>query len=523
MSALTDFQEYQAVHFLKLTTVTVTLLFIVSTFARLFKQRWRNERDLAQFPSPRRHWLWGHLHLIGKMDDAAFEMIAGDLNAPYSPARASWMGPFVATLLLNHPSSVQALLKTTEPKDELFYGFLRPWLGDGLLLSKGVKWHRNRRLLTPGFHFDILKPYMNVFNQCVSTLVDKWSSLCKSSKSNTVTLEMFEHISLMTLDSLLKCIFSQESHCQTVKQYPYIQAVYQIADLMVKREAFPPYHNDVIYYLSPSGYKMRKALTIVHNYSWKVIQERKSTLASERNGRKGKDSVRKYMDFLDILLYAKDDDGNGLTDQEIRDEVDTFMFEGHDTTASGLSWCLYNLAKNPEHQQRCRDEVNELFAKKDNKEIEWDDLACLSYLTLCIKESLRLSPPVPFIGRILKSPLTLPDGRTIPTGSRCTVNIFGLHHSELVWEKPDVFDPTRFTPENSKDRSPYAYVPFAAGPRNCIGQNFAMNEMKVTMASLLHSFVFSVDESSPPNRSMGLVLRSLNGIHLNVSPATYSQ
>ncbi|XP_070552309.1 leukotriene-B4 omega-hydroxylase 3-like [Ptychodera flava] len=505
--------------YVRIAFVTVCVLLAVKLclgFVRLLQKRWRTERDLAEFPSPRRHWFFGHILAYGSNDENSFQILEGEFNAPYSPARVSWTGPFIENVMLFHPSAVQALLKTTEPKDELFYGFLRPWLGDGLLLSKAKKWQRNRRLLTPGFHFDILKPYVKIFNDCALTLVEKWSNLCKSSESCTATLEMFEHISLMTLDSLMKCVFSQDSRCQTQAKHPYIRAVYEIADLIMRRGRFPLYHNDFIYYLSPSGYRMRKALNVVHGHAWKVMRERKEALSREE--RQGKNSERKYVDFLDILLTARDDDGNGLTDQEIRDEVDTFMFEGHDTTASGISWCLYNLAKNPEHQRKCRDEVNELLTNKDNKEIEWEDLARLNYLTYCIKESLRLHPPVPYIGRKLTSPLNLPDGRTIPAGYRASVNIGSLHRNQLIWDRPSVFDPERFTPENSKDRSPYAYVPFAAGPRNCIGQNFAMNEIKVTLANLLHSFEFNVDECPPPNRTMLLVLKSRTGIRLRVRP-----
>ncbi|XP_077995032.1 cytochrome P450 4F1-like [Glandiceps talaboti] len=513
------FQQSSANHYFNVIWSTFCLLVVfkvVSTFVRLLRKRWRAEKDLAAFPSPRRHWLLGQVRT--GFTEEAFQLYETELNAPYSPARVTWVGPFDSNVMLFHPSVVQPWLASTEVKDEVYYGFLRPWLGDGLLLSRGKKWFRNRRLLTPGFHFDILKPYVTVFDECATKLVSKWKELCRSSSSGSVKLEMFEHISLMTLDSLLKCIFSQNSHCQTKKKHPYIQAVYDLASLVIQRARFPPYYNDVIYYISPGGYTWRRALEQVHGYAWKVIRERKAALAQE--GSNSSTQTRKHVDFLDILLKAKDEDGNGLTDQEIKDEVDTFMFEGHDTTASGISWCLYNLANNPQHQQKCRQEVNDLLQRKGSENFEWDDLSKLSHLTLCIKESLRMTPPVPFISRRLTSQLALPDGRTIPAGYRVAINIASLHRNQLIWEEPDVFKPERFTVENSKDRSPYAYIPFSAGPRNCIGQNFAMNEMKITIARILHNFELNVVKNSKPKRLMGLVLRSVNGIQLNVTPCT---
>nr|XP_006813041.1 PREDICTED: leukotriene-B(4) omega-hydroxylase 1-like [Saccoglossus kowalevskii] len=426
-----------------------------------------------------------------------------------------WLGPFVPRVAVNHPSTVKAILTTTEPKDEFLYGMLKPWLGDGLLISSGQKWFRNRRLLTPGFHFDILRPYVQIYNDCVKTMLDKWSNLCELSSSRSYSIEMFENLSLMTLDSLLKCIFSQESHCQTAKsQNPYISSVYALSHLISERSRFVPYHSDIIYNLSISGYKFRKALRAVHGYSARVIQERKQALRQRGDDK----PARKYIDFLDILLSAKDEDGHGLSDKELRDEVDTFMFEGHDTTASGLSWCLYNLAKYPEHQQKCQDEIDTLLAKTRKKDIEWEDLSKLSYTNLCIKESLRIRNPVPMISRELKSSLTLPDGRAIPAGYNVLIAINALHHNSLVWDNPLEFDPSRFLPENSKSRSPYAYVPFSAGPRNCIGQNFAMNEMKVAVARTLHRFDLSPVLSRPPQRVNNIVLRSSNGIYVQVTP-----
>ncbi|XP_002731980.1 cytochrome P450 4F2-like [Saccoglossus kowalevskii] len=496
------------------------LFILVALFSnvlcKLYQQlrtRWRAERDLIEIPSPHRHWLFGHLHLFKNNEDSLAEVPRRALE--FSPAAVIWLGPFVPRVMVNHPTTIKAILTTSEPKDEFLYGLLKPWLGDGLLISSRQKWFRNRRLLTPGFHFDILRPYVQIYNDCVKTMLDKWSNLCASSSSKSVSVEMFGDLSLMTLDSLLKCIFSQESHCQTAKsQNPYISSVYALSHLISERGRFVPYHSDIIYNLSISGYKFRKALRAVHGYSVRVIQERKQALQQSGDDK----PARKYIDFLDILLRAKDEDGNGLSDREIRDEVDTFMFEGHDTTASGLSWCLYNFAKYPEHQRRCQEEIDALLVKTKKEDIEWGDLSHLPYTTLCIKESLRIRSPVPMISRELKSPLTLPDGRFIPAGYNVLISINGVHNNSLVWDNPTEFDPSRFLPENTRYRSPYAYVPFSAGPRNCIGQNFAMNEMKVVVARTLRRFDLSPELSRQPQRISNLVLRSSNGIYVHVKP-----
>ncbi|XP_070549952.1 ultra-long-chain fatty acid omega-hydroxylase-like [Ptychodera flava] len=504
-----DFKSFTLSNVAGTLVVLAVVVQVVVSLMRLVNQRRRSEKAFEAFFSIKRHPLLGNLDQFTN-DEEGFQH-GEEVLKDVEYATQFWNGPFVCCLICFHPATVKAILSTQEPKDELTYGMVKPWLGDGLLLSKGSKWFRNRRLLTPGFHFDILKPYVQVFNECTHTMLDKWAKICDKG-----SLEMFEHVSLLTLDSLLKCIFSQDSHCQIMtEQHPYIKAVYQLTKMIDDRARFPPFYSDLIYHLSYSGYKWRKNTKIVHQYSKNVIEQRKEALRGEKGKRI--DNSRKYIDFLDILLAAKDEDGKGLTDQEIRDEVDTFMFEGHDTTASGISWCLYNLAKNPEHQQKCREEIDEVLSGKEEDVIDWDDISKLNYLTLCIKESMRVHPPVPFIGRRLTKPLNVSElGVTIPAGEWIGVSFMALHTNRFVWDDPEKFDPLRFTAENSQIRSPYAYVPFSAGPRNCIGQNFAMNEMRVAVALILRRFELSLDESVPARRVTSLVMRAENGLRLFV-------
>ncbi|XP_070536660.1 cytochrome P450 4F3-like [Ptychodera flava] len=503
--------------YFEVLAVAFIVLIVTSAFLQLIKflkMRWATEKAFAPFPSENRHPLFGHLHML-EMNKEETLHVAGEQTLEFGYAGQLWLGPFHSFLVVHHPTTVQPVVSTMEPKDEFIYGLVKPWLGDGLLISKGNKWYRNRRLLTPGFHFDILKPYVQIFNECANTLIDKWMTIHQKGM-----IEMFEHISLMTLDSLFKCIFSIESQCQTERsRNPYISAVYQLSEMALERVNFPPYFSDLIYHMTYSGYKWRKGLRLVHQHSRRVIEQRRKAVKDEE--KKGIKSNRKYIDFLDILLAARDEDGKGLTDQEIRDEVDTFMFEGHDTTASGLSWIMYNLARHPEHQKKCQEEIDELLDAKEEDRLEWDDLGHLPYLTMCIKESLRLHPPVPAIGRKLERSIVIPykgEKVTIPAGQRILISILSLHHNQRVWEDPEVYNPLRFTPENSKDRSPHAYLPFSAGPRNCIGQNFAMSEMKVITALVLRNFDLALDDFELIRRYNAIVLRSEGGLRLHVKP-----
>ncbi|XP_035945045.1 cytochrome P450 4F3-like isoform X1 [Halichoerus grypus] len=481
---------------------------------------------LRCFPQPpKRSWFWGHVGLIQSSEEGL--LYTQDLARTYGDVCCWWVGPWHAVIRIFHPTCIKPVLfapAAIAPKDMVFYSFLKPWLGDGLLLSAGDKWSSHRHMLTPAFHFNILKLYMKIFNDSVNVMHAKWKRLVSEGSTH---LNMFEHISLMTLDSLQKCVFSFDSNCQE-KPSEYIAAILELSALVAKRHQQILVHRDFLYYLTPDGQRFRRACRLVHNFTDAVIQERRRTLPDQGvdDFLKAK-AETKTLDFIDVLLLTKDEDGKQLSDEDIRAEADTFMFEaqrcksgclsGHDTTASGLSWVLYNLAKHPEYQERCRQEVQELLGDREPQEIEWDDLAQLPFLTMCIKESLRLHPPVTVIARCCTQDIRLPDGRVIPKGVTCLINIFATHHNPSVWPDPEVYNPFRFDPENIKKRSPLAFIPFSAGPRNCIGKTFAMTEMKVVLALTLLRFRVLPNEEEPC-RKPELILRAEGGLRLRVEP-----
>ncbi|KAM4641150.1 cytochrome P450 4B1-like [Discoglossus pictus] len=482
------------------------LLYLLFTVFKLYLKQRHLEKAFRDFPGPKLHWFYGNAHEF-REDGTDLDMIAryGE-QFPY--AYPLWFGRFAASLTICHPDYAKAIIARQDPKDDFGYRYITEWIGKGLLVLSGPKWFQHRRLLTPGFHYDVLKPYVRLTSDCTKTMLDKWEKLVPNQKP----IEMFQHVSLMTLDTIMKCAFSYQSDCQNDSDNSYIKAVFELSYLVDHRFRFFPYHNDLIYYLSPHGFRFRRALKVAHEHTEKVIKQRKESLKHEKELEKVQQ--KRHLDFLDILLCAKDENGQGLSDEDLRAEVDTFMFEGHDTTASGISWILYSMTQYPEHQEKCREEIRGVLGERDT--VEWDDLGKMPYTTMCIKESLRLHPPVPLIGRQLSKPITFPDGRSLPKNSNVVMSIYAMNRCSSVWEDPEVFDPLRFTPENASSRHTHAFLPFSAGARNCIGQNFAMNEMKVALALTLLRFELLPDPTNEPLKVSQLVLRSLNGLHLNL-------
>ncbi|XP_019655478.1 cytochrome P450 4B1 isoform X5 [Ailuropoda melanoleuca] len=425
---------------------------------RLLLRRQMLARAMDSFPGPPTHWLFGHAQEIqqtGSLD----KVVSWAHQFPY--AHPLWLGQFLGFLNIYEPDYAKAVYSRGDPKAADLYDFFLQWIGKGLLVLQGPKWYEHRKLLTPGFHYDVLKPYVAVFTNSTHTMLDQWEEKAREDKS----FDIFCDVGHMALDSLMKCTFGKGDSGLDHRDSSYHSAVRDLTLLMQERIDSFQYHNDFVYWLTPHGHRFLRACQAAHDHTDHVIRGRKAALKDEKEWEKIQS--RRHLDFLDILLGARDENGIKLSDEDLRAEVDTFMFEGHDTTTSGICWFLYCMALYPEHQHRCREEVCEILGDRDSFQWYTASSASLSALWMA----------APYL---------------------------------------QVFDPLRFSPENVATRHPFAFMPFSAGPRNCIGQQFAMNEMKVVTALCLLRFEFALDPLRPPIKMPQLVLRSKNGIHLHL-------
>ncbi|KAL3862141.1 hypothetical protein ACJMK2_008131 [Sinanodonta woodiana] len=493
--------------------VAVLLGYILYRLVRFFVWFQYTKNVFKDVPGPKdTHWLYGNLHLLPE-DSEERLMLLNSFCKSFPKMFKFWVGPFRPTLTVNHPDTVRLVLKTAEPKPTGFDGVYRfglPWLGRGLLIAEGEMWAQSRRLLTPAFHFDILKPYIDTYNDAGNILLEKLHPVAMSGKS----FEVFQVVSLCTLDIILRCAFSYYTDCQRKgSTHPYVQAVHDLSDTWSYRGRKLYLYPDIIFYLTSRGRRFKKNCDLVHSVAEDVIKNRKAALDNQEPSAT---SAKKYIDFLDILLTVKDEKGKGMTPLEIRNEVDTFLFEGHDTTASAISWILCSLAKYQDIQEKVLAELDSVLEGRNTDDLQWNDLNKLEYLTMVIKEGMRYHCPVPFIQRQFTKDFEL-EGKTFPAGTCVSIQMYGLHHNETVWEKPMEFIPERFSKENVAKMDSYQFVPFSAGPRNCIGQHFAMNEEKVILAKLVHRYKFELDPDHTPKKKMAAVMRSDNGIMLRIS------
>eukprot|EP00795_Rhopilema_esculentum_P008283 gene8283-14241_t len=387
------------------------------------------------------------------------------------------------------------------------YSFLVPWLGTGLLISTGNKWRKRRKLLTPAFHYGILNDFAEVFQEQAQIFVEKLKPLADSGK----TFNICTYATNCALDIICETAMGVNCGSQHDAEAEYPKAVLSMCALIQKRQVRAYLWPEFIYSLTKSGKEHNRAVKILHNFTLKVIKEK----ISKRKMKEEKVVEKKRLSFLDLLLDCHE---RGEIDVEgLREEVDTFMFEGHDTTASGIFWSLYLLGRHPEVLKKVQEEVDRVWSNQGSKSF-LDMSKDLEYLTCVIKESLRLFPPVPLFARDTQDPVDLGDGLVLPAGSTFGIAAFLLHRNPDFWDHPDDFIPERFLVENSIKRHPFAYVPFSAGPRNCIGQKFALLEEKIVLSNFLrHYDITSLQSPDDLDLSAEIILRTQTGLSVKIS------
>uniref|UniRef100_A0A182VUF1 Cytochrome P450 n=1 Tax=Anopheles minimus TaxID=112268 RepID=A0A182VUF1_9DIPT len=504
------------------TIVLIQLALVVITlvpFLRWLKKRLQLQSVMDKIPGPKSYPVVGTMHsFIGKKSEEIFYII-DQRTLAYPGIHRIWNG-FTPEVRIYKAEYVEKLISSSRHIEKsAMYKFLSAWLGQGLLTSKDDRWFQHRRLITPTFHFNILEGFCEVFAEHGALLVEKLSVQAGSGKQ---PINVYPFITKAALDIICETAMGVKVNAQTSgMDNPYVAAVYELSGLIQYRVVRPWLHSDFIWNRSRAGQQYLKALAEVHGYSSKVIRERRAEL-KQRPANDGKvseewDSGRKRrLAFLDMLLQSNEQ-SNLLSDDDVREEVDTFMFEGHDTTTAGMCWALFLLALHPEIQHQVQQEIDSIFGES-NRTPTMRDLNEMKLLERCLKETLRLYPSVSFFGRTLSEDITL-GGYHVPAGTIVGVHAYHVHRDERFFPDAEKFDPDRFLPEHTENRHPYAYIPFSAGPRNCIGQKFALLEEKSVVSSILRRFtVRSVKTRAEQLIQHELITRPKDGISLYFEP-----
>ena len=535
------------------TTVFLSLLLPAVTLWYVY---WRLSRqhlyELAErIPGPKGYPLIGNaLEMIG----SPYEIFNNVYQKSFEFGRVikMWIGPRLM-IFLTDPNDVELILSSHVHIDKSpEYRLFKPWLGDGLLISTGQKWRAHRKLIAPTFHLNVLKSFIDLFNKNSRETVEKLRT------ENGKEFDCHDYMSEATVEMLLETAMGVSKKTQNQSGYDYAMAVMKLCDILHLRQTKLWLRPDLIFGLTKNGKVQQQLINVIHSLTRRVVKikrevfsqgirgsiaevpdeyksksfeksDNKATVEGLSYGQSAglKDDLdvddndvgeKKRMAFLDLLIEASQN-GVVINDEEIKEQVDTIMFEGHDTTAAGSSFFLCMMGVHQDIQKKVVQELDEIFGDSDRPATFADTLE-MKYLERCLMETLRLYPPVPIIARQLRQDLKLASGDyTIPSGCTVIIATFKIHRLEEVYPKPMKFDPDNFLPERSANRHYYSFIPFSAGPRSCVGRKYAMLKLKILLSTIMRNFHVVSDIKEDDFKLQGdIILKRADGFKIRLEP-----
>jgi cytochrome P450 len=436
----------------------------------------------ATLPGPRGRWLLGTLNDFQR-DQLGFYVDC----ARYGDVVATRLGPRRAVLFY-HPDAIEEVLVARNRDFVKSPGvrLLRPLLGDGLLLSEHDFWLRQRRLVQPAFHRQRVAAYGEVMTAYAQRQLAGW-------KEGDV-LDVHDEMMSLTQAIVAKTLFDAEvsDEADEVGTASYVLMQDFGARIGSLRQLLPSWLP------TPANLRARRAIERLDQVVFRMIAGRR---------RSGEDRG----DLLSILLQAQDaDDGTVMTDRQVRDEVMTLFMAGHETTAVALSWTWYLLAQHPEVDARLAEELGTVLGSRTPTAA---DLPRLRYTEMVVTESMRLYPPAYAMGRMSTAPTEIA-GHRLDAGVIVILPTWVVQRDARWFEEPEAFRPERWDEELTRRNPRYAYFPFGGGPRQCIGNGFAMMEACLILAAIAQRFRLTLEPGQCVTPTPYVTLRPEPGVRM---------
>lgn len=360
--------------------------------------------------------------------------------------------------VLRHPDHYHEVLvahASSYRKEHTAFERLSQVLGDGLLTTDGETWKRQRRMVQPAFGRTRLASYAEV----MAAEAERTSRAWRPHETRDVGREMME----LTLRVVSRTLFGHDASDDR-DEVARAMAVFQ--DSIARVDLLPPW-------ASPQQRRIRRATEALDRIIYGMIETRRRELRAGAEPR---------ADLLQMLLDSVDEEGDGgtLTEREVRDQLVTLFLAGHETTAHALTWTWYLLSRHPEAERRLHAEVDAVLGDRPAR---FEDLPELPWTDRVLKEAMRLYPPVYLVARRAAEPTAI-GGYSIPAGAEVVCWFYVTHHDPRWYPDPERFRPERFSPEEEEARPRLAYAPFGAGPRACIGRQFATIEAQILLATI---------------------------------------
>jgi cytochrome P450 len=405
-----------------------------------------------------------------------------------------YLGGLKEAIITIDPAVIGHVLKTNAEnyqKSEIQVKRMGHFLGKGLLTTHGEAWRTQRRLIQKGFDRKQLDALSSIMQD---SLADSMRDFDRQVQSGPV--DIYPQLMKITFAMVARSLFGARLKDEDIDLVSH--TICTVQEFIV-RQTLQPYLNP---WFAASG-KLRKHEDM-RTGADAILME---YIKKRRNEPPGND-------LLQTLMDARYSDGEGMPDKLVLSESMQLLVAGHETSSNGLSWLLYLLSSRPDCLDRVRQEFDSVLG---DVPLSHGDVPKFEFTTQVIQEALRLYPPFWMIDRMAVADDKVGD-LVIPRGSMVIVYVYGAHHAPRYWENPENFDTERFTKANEKSRTPFTYLPFGAGPRGCIGGNYAMLQILMILSDLLRKYDFQLAPGQTIEARPMVILRPKHGIRMTFTP-----
>jgi len=402
--------------------------------------------------------------------------------------------PGVDFALVLHPDGVKHVLQTNAKnysKQTRGYEKMRLFLGNGLVTSEGEFWKRQRRIAAPAFHRQRIEGFAGAMTRATADMLARWGA--EGLAERDIDREMMALTMRIASETLLgKDLSGEADAVGDALTFLTLNTNARIIRLVDPPLSWP----------TPENRRYLAAIKSVDDILAVLLEERRR-------------SPGEHHDLLAMLMEAKDEEtGEGMTDAQLRDEAITIFAAGHETTSNALAWTFLLLARHPEVAQRMYAEVDSVLGDRTPT---LADLPAMPFTKNVIQESMRLYPPAWITGRRAEGDDEV-CGYRVAKGTQVLVSQWATHRHPKFWEDPEAFDPDRFTPARSEGRPQFAYFPFGAGPRICIGNTFAMMEAQLILAMVSQKYRLELSPGAHVEPERGITLRPGPALPMRLRP-----
>lgn len=462
----------------------VIFLFVLLVYAEV--RKWRIKKKLQHFESPKEVPILGVANrFVGQSNDKFVDILFGLFEEVRSSPIQLWLGP-VLIVGISEPEDIQILLTSDDCLDRpYFYEFFH--CKSGITVTSKEEWKPDRRALNTAFNVRTLQSYVPSLNNKSRILIKNMKQYLNKRS------DLYRTIFIGLIDMITKTTMGCEMDMQSERGALFYGIVKTIMNNVQYRSTRIWLRWDFMYFLTKVSRDERIPLETGQQFMRDLCTKRKNDLEHlKAQGVDYLENARKdnTANVMDKCLMLEQD--GIFSNEKVIDHISLIILAGIDTSSITVFATLLMLAIHQKHQELVLDELRSIFDTADC-DVTAAELTKMKCTERVIKETLRLFPSVPFIGRKPSADIQLSKG-IIPKGTIVVVNIIHMHRNPKFWgPNANEFDPDRFLPENVATRPPMSYIPFSAGPRNCIGLKYAMLSAKITLAHLLRRYKFTTD------------------------------